>query len=26
MGETRQYNFVFKPKTEEQWLAMFGAG
>jgi len=24
MGETRQYNFVFKPKTEEQWLAMFG--
>ena len=25
MGETRQYNFVFKPKTEEQWLAMFGA-
>ena len=26
MGETRQYNFVFKPKTEDQWLAMFGAG
>ena len=26
MGETRQFNFVFKPKTEEQWLAMFGAG
>jgi glyoxylase-like metal-dependent hydrolase (beta-lactamase superfamily II) len=25
MGETRQYNFVFKPKTEEQWLMMFGA-
>ena len=24
MGETRQFNFVFKPKTEEQWLAMFG--
>jgi glyoxylase-like metal-dependent hydrolase (beta-lactamase superfamily II) len=24
MGETRQWNFVFKPKTEEQWLAMFG--
>jgi glyoxylase-like metal-dependent hydrolase (beta-lactamase superfamily II) len=26
MGDTRQWNFVFKPKTEEQWLAMFGAG
>ena len=25
MGETRQMNFVFKPKTEEQWLMMFGA-
>jgi glyoxylase-like metal-dependent hydrolase (beta-lactamase superfamily II) len=25
MGETRQYNFVYKPKTEEQWLMMFGA-
>ncbi|MET0737963.1 MAG: MBL fold metallo-hydrolase [Acidimicrobiales bacterium] len=24
MGETRQFNFVFKPKTEEQWMAMFG--
>jgi len=24
MGETRQFNFVFKPKTEDQWLAMFG--
>jgi glyoxylase-like metal-dependent hydrolase (beta-lactamase superfamily II) len=24
MGETRQWNFVFKPKTEAQWLAMFG--
>ena len=24
MGDTRQWNFVFKPKTEEQWLAMFG--
>lgn len=24
MGETRRFNFVFKPKTEEQWLAMFG--
>ncbi len=26
MGETRQYNFVFKPETEEQWLALFAAG
>ena len=26
MGETRQFNFFFNPKTEEQWLAMFGAG
>jgi len=26
MGETRQYNFVFKPETEQQWLALFGAG
>ena len=25
MGDTRQWNFVFKPKTEEQWLAMFGS-
>ena len=25
MGETRQYNFVFKPETEQQWLAMFGS-
>ena len=24
MGETRQVNFVFRPKTPEQWLAMFG--
>ena len=24
MGETRHFNFVFKPKSEEQWLAMFG--
>ncbi len=24
MGETRQWNFVFKPKTQAQWLAMFG--
>ncbi|HEC10787.1 MAG TPA: MBL fold metallo-hydrolase [Acidimicrobiales bacterium] len=26
MGETRQHNFVFKPRTEQEWLAMFGAG
>jgi glyoxylase-like metal-dependent hydrolase (beta-lactamase superfamily II) len=24
MGETRQLNFVFKPRNEAQWLAMFG--
>jgi glyoxylase-like metal-dependent hydrolase (beta-lactamase superfamily II) len=24
MGETRQRNFVFVPRSEEQWLAMFG--
>ena len=24
MGETRQWNFVFKPKSEREWLAMFG--
>lgn len=24
LGETRRSNFVFKPKTEEEWLAMFG--
>jgi hydroxyacylglutathione hydrolase len=24
MGITRETNFVFKPKTEEQWLTMFG--
>jgi glyoxylase-like metal-dependent hydrolase (beta-lactamase superfamily II) len=24
MGETREWNFVFKPKTEREWLAMFG--
>ncbi|MEX1217597.1 MAG: MBL fold metallo-hydrolase [Acidimicrobiales bacterium] len=25
MGETRGTNFVFRPKTAEQWLAMFGS-
>ncbi len=24
MGETRRSNFVFKPKTEDEWLSMFG--
>ena len=24
MGETRQWNFVFRPKSLDQWLAMFG--
>jgi len=24
MGETRKWNYVFKPETEQQWLAMFG--
>ncbi len=24
MGHTRQHNFVFAPKSAEQWLAMFG--
>ena len=24
MGETRRENYVFMPKSEEQWLAMFG--
>ena len=24
MGDTRRFNFVFRPETEEQWLAMFG--
>jgi glyoxylase-like metal-dependent hydrolase (beta-lactamase superfamily II) len=24
LGETRRWNFVFKPRTEAEWLAMFG--
>jgi glyoxylase-like metal-dependent hydrolase (beta-lactamase superfamily II) len=24
MGETRQHNFVFRPRDVEQWMAMFG--
>jgi glyoxylase-like metal-dependent hydrolase (beta-lactamase superfamily II) len=24
LGETRRSNFVFKPKSEAEWLAMFG--
>src|SRR5689334_11199930 len=26
MGATRQMNYVFRPKTAEQWLMMFGNG
>ena len=26
MGDTRQLNFVFRPRTEREWLTMFGAG
>jgi glyoxylase-like metal-dependent hydrolase (beta-lactamase superfamily II) len=26
MGETRRMNYVFRPKTAEQWLMMFGNG
>jgi glyoxylase-like metal-dependent hydrolase (beta-lactamase superfamily II) len=26
MGDTRARNVVFKPKTPEQWLMMFGSG
>jgi glyoxylase-like metal-dependent hydrolase (beta-lactamase superfamily II) len=25
MGETRQYNYVFRPRSVEQWLTMFGS-
>jgi len=25
LGETRQRNYVFRPRTAEQWLTMFGA-
>ena len=24
MAETRQWNYVFKPTSEQEWLAMFG--
>jgi glyoxylase-like metal-dependent hydrolase (beta-lactamase superfamily II) len=24
MGETRRSNFVFTPRTEDQWLGLFG--
>jgi glyoxylase-like metal-dependent hydrolase (beta-lactamase superfamily II) len=24
MGETKRWNYVFAPKTESEWLAMFG--
>lgn len=26
MGDTREHNFVFRPRNAEQWMAMFGAG
>ncbi|WP_420622259.1 MBL fold metallo-hydrolase [Candidatus Poriferisodalis sp.] len=26
MGQTRQMNYVFKPRSEAQWLMMFGRG
>jgi glyoxylase-like metal-dependent hydrolase (beta-lactamase superfamily II) len=26
LGETRRWNFVFRPRSVEQWLAMFGSG
>ncbi len=26
MGQTRQMNYVFKPRSEAQWLMMFGQG
>jgi glyoxylase-like metal-dependent hydrolase (beta-lactamase superfamily II) len=26
MGDTRRLNFVFRPRTEQDWLRMFGAG
>jgi hydroxyacylglutathione hydrolase len=25
LGETRHHNYVFKPRTVEQWLTMFGS-
>jgi glyoxylase-like metal-dependent hydrolase (beta-lactamase superfamily II) len=25
MGDTRQYNYVFRPRNVEQWLTMFGS-
>jgi glyoxylase-like metal-dependent hydrolase (beta-lactamase superfamily II) len=24
MGETRQWNYVFRPRSAQEWLAMFG--
>ncbi len=26
MGDTRRSNFVFRPRNEQEWLSMFGAG
>ena len=25
MGETRQWNYVFRPRSAEEWMAMFGS-
>ncbi len=25
LGETRRYNYVFRPSSVEQWLTMFGS-
>jgi hypothetical protein len=24
MGETRRWNYVFRPRSAEEWMAMFG--
>jgi len=24
MGETRRWNYVFRPRTPQEWMAMFG--
>jgi hypothetical protein len=25
MGETRRWNYVFRPRSAEEWMAMFGS-
>jgi hypothetical protein len=25
MGETRRWNYVFRPRSAEEWMTMFGA-